>query len=153
MSIAQALADLCQQDRVGRISHIVDLMPSAADRAQHVELFGIALWQIRTRTRAHHLRTAVFILAFEAGDMVQVFRIGGIGDINDRGAVELRLTGQRVDRLRDGVSTAVVTHIGNVTIALALNRRLVRTATLEIAVADKTHVHRFGGRTNLLHLG
>ena len=36
----------------------------------------------------------------------------------------------------------MVTHIGDVAIALAMDRRHVRAASLQAAVADQAHVHR-----------
>src|SRR5258707_11066947 len=76
--------------------------------------------------------------------MLEIFRIGRIGDVDDRGSVELRCTRQRIDRLRMVGAATVVAHIGDVAIALLMDGRLVGAARLQIAVADKAHVGDFG---------
>src|SRR5207237_2599539 len=75
-----------------------------------------------------------------------------IGDVDDRGAVELRLPGQRIDRLGNGVAAAVMPDIGDVAIALVLDDRLVGAARLKVAVADQPHVARLRRIADLLAL-
>ena len=132
------------QRRVGRVGDVPDLVRLAAERAQHVGLVRIALRQARAVADAHHLRAALLVIPFEAGNVLQVFRIGRIGDVEDRGAVELRLAGQLVDRLRHVGRAAVVADIGDVAVALLVDGRLVGAARLQVVHADEAHVVGFG---------
>ena len=63
----------------------------AAEHAQQVEFVGIALGQGLAVAHAHHLGAALLVCAFEAGEVLEIFRMGRIGHVEDRGAVELGL--------------------------------------------------------------
>jgi len=68
----------------------------------------------------------------------------GIGDVDDRGSVGFGLAGQRIDRIGNVVGAAVMSDIGDVTIALVVDGRLIGAAPLQIVIADQFHVGGFG---------
>ena len=112
--VLQAHDDLGEQRGLGRIGDIPDFMATAAEDAQHVGLAGVALGQRLAVADAHHLRAAFLVVAWEPGDMGEVFRLRRVGYVDDRGAVELGLAGQFVDGLRHVGGAAVVADIGDV---------------------------------------
>ena len=139
--------------RVGGIGHVPDLVRLAAEHAQHVGLGRIALRQRAPVADAHHLRAAFLVVSFQAGQVLQVFRIGRIGDVEDRGAVELGLAGHPVDRLRHVGRAAMVADIGDVAVALPVDGRLVGAARLQVVHADEAHVAGLGRVADLGRLG
>ena len=151
VGVTQAL-DAREQGGIGGIGHVPDFVRPSAEDPQHVELGGIAFRQALAVADAHHLRTAVFVVPFQAGDVLEIFRISGIGDVENRRAVEFRLAGQLVHGLGDVGYAAVMTDIGDVALPLLLNRRLIGAALLEIIVSDQPHVHRFRRSTDPLLL-
>ena len=81
------------QHRIGGIGDVPDLMRLAAEGAQHVDRVAIALGQGLAVADAHHLRAARLVVACLPGNVPQIFRMRGIGDVDDRGAVGLGLAG------------------------------------------------------------
>ena len=73
-----------------------------------------------------------------------------IGHVDDRGAVEFRLTGERIERFRSFRRAAVVSDIGDVAIALMMDRRLIGAAPLEVVIPDQPHVQSLWWRPDLL---
>ena len=71
-----------------------------AEHAQHVDRVGIALRQRLAVAHAHHLGAALLAQAFVARNVSEIFRLLRIGHVDDRRAVEFRLAGDRIDRLR-----------------------------------------------------
>ena len=68
-------------------------MAEAAVGPQEVPLAGFSLREIGPGAHLHHLRPA----GFTGGrDVMQVFRMGRIGDVDDGHAVLLCLAGQRI---------------------------------------------------------
>ena len=141
------------QNRICGIGDIPDFMRFAAEGAQHVNRVAIALGQRLAVADAHHLRTASLIFSFLAWNVAQISGLRGIGDVDDRGAVRLGFSGQRIDRRRNIVGPAVMSDIGNPAVALMMDGRLVGAARLQIVVADQPHVGGFGRRTDHLLLG
>ncbi len=141
------------QNRIGGIGDIPDLMRFAAEGAQHVDRVAIALGQRLAVADAHHLRAAGLICSFLAGNVTQIFRMRGIGDVDDRGAVRLGLSGHGIDRIGDSVGAAVMSDIGDPAVALMMDGRLVGAARLQVVVADQLHVGGFGRRPDHLLLG
>ena len=140
------------QNRIGGIGDIPDLVGLAAEGAQHVNRIGIALGQRLAVTDAHHLGAAGLILSCLSGDVMQIFRMRGIGDIDNRGAVRLGLPGQRIDRIGNRVGAAVMADIGDPAVALMMDGRLIGAACLQIVAADQPHVRGFRRRADHLLL-
>ena len=67
--------------------------------------------------------------------MRQILGLFRIGDIDDRGAVVLILSRERV-----GHFVAVMSDVGDPAVALFVNDGLVRGARLQVAVAHQAHV-------------
>src|SRR5207237_3705019 len=67
-----------------------------------------------------------------------------IGHIDERGAVELGLSRQRIYRLLVFRNSAVMADIGNPAVALMMDPRLIGAAPLQIAVADGAHIAGLG---------
>ena len=107
---------------------------------------------VRAVAHPHHLRAARLVGAGRARDVVQVFRMRRIGDVDDRGAVVLGLAGQRIDRRRHVVGAAVMADIGDVAVALLVDGGLVGRARLQVVPADQLHVGGFRRRADLLFL-
>jgi hypothetical protein len=145
-------ADPRDQHRIGGIGDVPDLMRLAAEGAQHVNRIGIALGQRLAVADPHHLRAAGFVFAFLARNVAQIFRIGRIGDVDDRGAVGLGLAGQGIDGIGNVVGAAMVADIGDPAIALMMDGRLIGAAGLQIIGADQLHVGGFGRRPDHLLL-
>jgi hypothetical protein len=123
-------------ERVGHVPHFVTRVGRrVAERPQQV---GLAL----PVAHARHLRAALLGAAGHAGDVRQIARPRGIGDVHDRGAVVLLATGERIAR-----PAAVVADVGQDTPALAMDRGLVGRAALQVVVADQFHVLGFGAVT------
>ena len=141
-----------QQHRIGGVGDVPDFMALAAEHAQHVDLGGIALGQRLAVAYPHHLGAAALVVPFRAGDVLEVFRIGRIGHVDDRGAVELGLAGHLVDRLGHVVGAAVMADIGDVAVALLVDGGLIGAAGLQVVIADQPHVHRLGRIADLLLL-
>ena len=81
---------------------------------------------------AHHLRAAALVFSFLARNVMQIFRMRGIGDVDDRGAVRLGLAGQRIDRIGNVVGAAVMADIGDPAVALMMDGRLIGAARLQV---------------------
>ena len=145
-------ADLRQERRLGRIGDVPDLVTLGAEGAQHVELAAVGFRQARARAHPHHLGAAAFGAALGARNVLEIFRMRRIGHVDDRGAVELGLPGQRVDRLGDVGGAAVMADIGEIAVALMHDGRLIGAARLQVVVADQAHVAGFRRRADLLHL-
>ena len=126
--------------------------PWPPNDAQQIDRVGVALRQRLAVADARHLRAAVLVVALLARDVREVFRLRRIGDVDDRGAVELGLAGQRIDRLRHLRRAAVVADIGDVAVALLVDGRLIGAARLQVVVADQAHVLRLGRIADLLLL-
>ena len=153
VGILQALADVGDQNGIGGIGHVPDLMSCAADRAQHVDGVRIALGQGLAVADAHHLGAAALVFSLLARDVVQISGMRGIGDVDDRGAVRLGVAGQRIDRIRNFVGAAVMADIGDPAVALMMDGRLIGAARLQIVAADQFHVGGLGRRPDHLALG
>jgi hypothetical protein len=152
VGVAQAHDDAGQQGRMGRIGHVPDFMSLAAVDAQQVVFARVALRQILAGAGAHHLRSALLAETFRPRNMCQVFRLGRVGHVHDRGAVELVLAGQGVEWFRDLGGAAVMPDIEDVAVALLLDGGLIGAARLQVVVADEAHVQRFGLCANVLLL-
>ena len=83
---------------------------------------------------------------------MQIFRMRGIGDVDNRGAVRLGLPGQRIDRIGNRIGAAVMADIGDPAVALTMDGRLIGAARLQIVAADQPHVQGFRGRADDLLL-
>ena len=138
---------------IGGIGDVPDLMRLAAEGAQHVDRALVALGQLAAVAHPYHLRAARLVGAFGAGNVLEIFGVAGIGDVDDRGAIRLRLAGHRVERFRDVLGAAVMADIGDPTAALLVDGRLVSRARLQIAPAEQLHVRGFRRRTHFLLLG
>src|SRR4029077_18181221 len=90
---------------------------------------------------------------FEAGNVFEVFRVGRIGHVEDRGAVELSLPGELVHRLWHVRRAAMVADIGDVAVALLMDGRLIGRARLQVVHTDEAHVGGFGRIADLRRLG
>ena len=71
------------------------------------------------------------------GMCVEVFRLLGVGHVDDRGAVELGLAVERVDRLGHRLGAAVVADIGDVAVALLVDDRLIGAARLQVVASRR----------------
>ena len=67
-----------------------------------------------------------------------------IGHIDERGAVELGLSRQRIYRLLVLRDSAVMADIGNPAVALMMDPRLIGAPPLQIVVADEAHIAGLG---------
>src|SRR6202035_981777 len=101
-----------------RVGHVPNLVALAPESTQQIDLVGIALAQAPAVAHARHLRGAGLAVADRARNMREIFRLLGIGDIYDRGAVELALAVERIDRLGERAGAAVMADIGDVMAAL-----------------------------------
>src|SRR6185436_9078703 len=127
-------------------------MRLATKSPQHVDRVAVALRQRLAVTDPHHLRATRFILAFLARKVAQIFRLRGIGDIDDRRAVWLRLAGLRINRRRNIVAAAVMADIGDPAVALMMDGRLITAARLQVVGSNQLHVEGFGRRADHLLL-
>ncbi len=127
--------------RIGDLPHLVALTPEGA---QQVDPVGIALAERLAVADARHLRRAGLAVTDRARNVPEIFRLLGIGHVEDRRPVELVLPGDGVARRRVLLAAAVVTDIGDVAPALLEDGRLVGGARLEIIVTDEPHVQRLG---------
>ena len=84
--------------------------------------------------------------------MKEVFRLRRIGDVENRGAVEFLLARQRIDRPRNRVRAAMMADVGDPSIALTMDRRLVRAAALQFIEADEAHIQCLRRRADGLPL-
>src|SRR6185437_1505011 len=98
-------------------------------------------------------RAARLVFSLLPWDMLQIFRVRGVGDVDDRGAVRLGLPRDRIERARNLVGAAVMADIGDVAVALVMDGRLIGAARLQIAVTDQPHVLGFARCADLLLLG
>ena len=73
--------------------------------------------------------------------MAKVDRVGRIADVDDGRAVRLHMAGQWIEGL-----AAVVADVGDPSLALPVDRRLIGAAALETIVPGQDHVQRFGRR-------
>ena len=142
--VLQIPARLGDQHRLRRIGDVPDLVAGAAERAQQIDRVAVALRQGAAVADARHLRAAGLEIPLLARDVEQVFRLRRIGDVDDRGAVELGLSGERIERLRHLRRAAVMADIGDVAVALLMNGRLIGAARLQVVHADEAHVLGFG---------
>ena len=127
-----------------RIGGVPDLVRPVAERAQQIDRVGVALGQRLAVANSHHLGAAGLVIAFLGGDMGEVLRMRRVGDVDQRGAVELGLAGERVDRLRIVRGAAVMADIGDPAPVLLMHQRLIGAAPLQVAVADQPHIVRLG---------
>ncbi len=144
--------DAREERGLGRIGHVPDFVRAVAEGAQQIEFALVGFGQRAAGADAHHLRAAGFVFAGLAGNVMQIFRLRRVGDVEDRGAVVLGLAGQRIDRLAHVGRAAMVADIGDVALALMEDRRLIGAAVLQVAIADQPHVLGFRRRTDLLLL-
>ena len=128
-------------------------MRLAAEGAQHVDGRFVGARQLAAVAHPHHLRAARLVGARCAGQVAQIFGVGGIGDVDDRRAVGLGLAGHGIDRVGNLVGAAVMADIGDPAVALMMDRRLVGAAGLQVAPAGQPHVGGFRRRADLLLLG
>src|SRR5205823_5971029 len=105
----------------------------------------LAVRQLSTATDAHHLSAAVLAEPFFARNVREITWRPRIGDIDDRRPVELRYPGDRVDRLRRLIGSAVMADIENPPAVLIADNRLIRAARLQVVMADQLNVARFAG--------
>ena len=141
---AQAPARLGHEHGLCRIGDIPDFVAGAAERAQQIHRVRIALGQRFAVADARHLRAAALAESFLAGKVREIFRLRRIGDVDDRGAVELRLSAHRVHRPRHVGRSAMVADIGDIAVALLVDGRLVGAARLQVVHADEAHVPGLG---------
>ena len=130
MGTLEPLDDAGDERRVGQICGVPDLVRLVAEWAQQIDRTGIALRQALAVADPHHLRPAGLVIARFARDVGEVFRMRRVGHVDQRGAVELGLAGQRVDRLFRLGNPAVMADIGDPAVALVMNDRLVGAARL-----------------------
>ena len=145
-------ADPRDQHGIGGIGDVPDLMRLAAEGAQHVDRVAVALGQRLAVADPHHLRAAALVFSGLPGNVVQIFRVRGIGDVDDRGAVRLGLAGQGIDRIGNGVGAAVMADIGDPAVALVMDGRLIGAARLQVVIPDQPHVGGFRRRADRLAL-
>jgi hypothetical protein len=127
-------------------------MRQAAEGAQQVDRVAVRARQALAVAYPRHLRAAGLGPAFGAGNMREIFRLRRIGDVDDRGAVELPLAVERIHGLVD-VACAVVADIGDIALALLVNGRLIGAARLQVVEADEAHVLRFRRIAEFLGVG
>ncbi len=145
-------SDARDQHRIGGIGDVPDLMRLAAEGPQHVDRVAIALRQGLAVADPYHLRAACLVFAFLARKVAQISGLRGIGDVDDRGAVRLRLAGLRIDRRRDVVAATVMADIGDPAVALMMDGRLIAAARLQVVGSDQPHVESFRRRADHLLL-
>src|SRR5262249_9205534 len=134
------------------IGDVPGLMTSATECTQEVHAVWITLAQRPAVAHARHLRGAGLAVADSARNVREILRVPWIGDVDDRGAVELLLSGERIERFRVPRAPAVMADIGDVAPALLEDGRLIGAARLQVVVADKPHVLGFRRITDLGHL-
>jgi hypothetical protein len=76
-----------------------------------------------------------------------------IGHIDNRGAVVFGLSSDPVDRFGHVGRSTVMSDIGDVAVALMMDRRLIGAAGLQIVVTDQPHVFGFRRIAELRRLG
>src|SRR5438045_9738822 len=114
-------------------------------RSQQTELTALAVRHLSAATDAHHLSAAVLAEPFFARDVREITWRPWVGDIDDRRPVELRYPGDRVDRLRRLVGSAVMADIENPPAVLIADNRLIRAARLQVVMVAELHVARLDG--------
>src|SRR5947207_15424335 len=144
MRALQPLDDARDEFWVRRIGGVPDLVRLIAEWAQQINRARVALGEALAVADPHHLRAAGLVIALLAWDMGEGFGMRRVGHIGDRGAGELRLSGQRVDRFLRCRDAAVMADIGNPAVALMMDPRLIGAAPLQIVVADKAHIAGLG---------
>src|SRR5262249_62055059 len=115
-------ADAGNEARMRRIGDVPDFVRETAEGPQQIDRVGIALRQALAVADARHLRAALLGAAFRSRNVRKIFRPRRIGDVDDRGAVELALPAQRVHRLAH-ISFAMVAAIGGVELTLLVGGR------------------------------
>src|SRR5262249_56870816 len=105
-------------------------MALPTENAEHVVFIRVGFGQLASRTDADHLCTTILVVSLEPGDVLEIFGMRRIGDIDDRCAVELRLTSQRIHRLWHVGRAAVMTDIRDVALALTRDGWLICAAPL-----------------------
>src|SRR5262245_14436790 len=129
-------ADAGDELGVSGLGYVPDFMRQPAERTQQIDRVRIRPGQALAVANARHLRAAGLRAAVGTRNMRKIFRLRRIGDVDDRGAVELRLSVDPIDRLGH-VARAVMAYIGDVAIPLLVNGRLVGAACLQIIEADE----------------
>src|SRR5262249_11359524 len=82
-------------------------------------------------------------LAWQARNVRKVSWLGRITHINDRGAAVFGLSGQSVHGLWHVYRSTVMPDIGDVAVALMMDRRLVSATGVQIVVSDESHISCF----------
>ena len=132
----QVVDDRCQLARLRRHRDIPDFMCAATKRAQQVPLAFHAARQRVAAADAHHLRSAGAPV-FTGGNVREVFRVRGVGHVDDRRAAHFQFPGERI---HERLLVVVVTDVGDLPAVLADDERLVGGSSLEVVMANSLHV-------------
>src|SRR6185437_755777 len=93
--------------------------------AQQIGLLGIALGERLAVAHARHLGAALIAAPRRARNMVEIFGMARIGDVDDRGAVVLAPMAERVHRPLGALLAAELADIGDPASVLLVDRRRV----------------------------
>src|SRR6185437_14160763 len=103
-----------------------------AEGAQQVGLLGIGLGESLAVADARHLGAALVAAPRRARNVMEIFGMARIGDVDDRGAVVLAPAGERVHRPLIALLAAELADIGDPAPVLLMDHRRVGGTPLEI---------------------
>ena len=129
----------------GRLGDVPDLVAHVAVRSEQIEPAGFAPGEGVARAHLHHLGAAG---PARRGDVGEVDRRLGVGDLDDGGAVGLDRAGQGIEPL-----AGVVADVDDAALALPDRQRLVGGARLQVVHADEPRVEGLFAVTGLSGLG
>src|SRR5436309_2486469 len=130
VGVVEALHHGGDEPRLLGYAHIPDLVAHVAEGAQEIALGGITLGQGPAFADADHGRAARLRLPRRPGNVMEIAGPLRIGDVDDRRAVQLRLSRQWIEP-----PPPVVPDIGDPAGALALDDGLICRARLKIVLA------------------
>jgi hypothetical protein len=110
---------------------------AVAESAQHVERAFDSMRKVITAAYTHHRRPAELSCLFLCltGNMSEVRRVPGIGDIENGSPVWLDLTGQGIE-----LFSTMVADVSNPAFTLPLDDGLIGAPRLQVIVTDKINI-------------
>ena len=127
------------RDGLDGIRHVPELVARIAERAKQIGLALVGSREVPATAHTRHLRAPGLPLARVSRNVREVSRPLRIRHVDDRCAVSFVHPGQRVP-----LNAPMVADIGNPAIPLVVDGRLIRASSLEIVVADQSHVALLG---------